>query len=180
MVGSRGGFWLTQISRISLNCIDDVKSHRTVWWESEGDFFVWGLCVDFLVFDFLFFMTENELTYRIIHCAMEVYNHLGPGLLEEVYERALMYELVNAGLKAESQVALPLVYKGVDLEKSYRVDILVEEKIILELKSVAQLEPVHYKQLLSYLKLSGLRIGYLINFNEKDFKNGYHRIVNGY
>ena len=111
---------------------------------------------------------------------MEVYNHLGPGLLEEVYERALMYELVNAGLKAESQVALPLVYKGVDLEKCYRVDILVEEKIILELKSVAQLEPVHYKQLLSYLKLSGLRIGYLINFNEKDFKNGYHRIVNGY
>lgn len=134
----------------------------------------------FLVFDFLFFMTDNELTYRIIHCAMEVYNHLGPGLLEEVYERALMYELVNAGLKAESQVALPLVYKGVDLEKSYRVDILVEEKIILELKSVAQLEPVHYKQLLSYLKLSGRRIGYLINFNEKDFKNGYHRIVNGY
>ena len=100
---------------------------------------------------------------------MEVYNHLGPGLLEEVYERALMYELVNAGLKAESQVALPLVYKGVDLEKSYRVDILVEEKIILELKSVAQLEPVHYKQLLSYLKLSGLRFGYLINVNEKDF-----------
>ena len=74
-------------------------------------------------------MTDNELTYKIIHCAMEVYNHLGPGLLEEVYERALMYELVNAGLKAESQVALPLVYKGVDLEKSYRVDILVEEKI---------------------------------------------------
>ena len=111
---------------------------------------------------------------------MEVYNHLGPGLLEEVYERALMYELVNAGLKVESQVALPLVYKGVDLEKSFRVDILVEEKIILELKSVAQLEPVHYKQLLSYLKLSGLRFGYLINFNEKDFKNGYHRIVNGY
>lgn len=73
-------------------------------------------------------MTDNELTYKIIHCAMEVYNHLGPGLLEEVYERALMYELVNAGLKAESQVALPLVYKGVDLEKSYRVDILVEEK----------------------------------------------------
>ena len=138
------------------------------------------LCVDFFVFDFYFFMTDNELTYKIIHCAMEVYNHLGPGLLEEVYERALMYELVNAGLKAESQVALPLVYKGVDLEKSYRVDILVEEKIILELKSVAQLEPVHYKQLLSYLKLSGLRFGYLINFNEKDFKNGYHRIVNGY
>ena len=125
-------------------------------------------------------MTDNELTYKIIHCAMDVYNHLGPGLLEEVYERALMYELVNAGLKAESQVALPLVYKGVDLEKSYRVDILVEEKIILELKSVAQLEPVHYKQLLSYLKLSGLRFGYRINFNEKDFKNGYHRIVNGY
>ena len=116
-------FGLTQIPRISLNCIDDVKSHRIVRW---GVGVVFG-----------FFMTDNELTYKIIHCAMEVYNHLGPGLLEEVYERALMYELVNAGLKAESQVALPLVYKGVDLEKSYRVDILVEEKIILELKSVA-------------------------------------------
>ena len=174
-------FGLTQIPRISLIFFVGGKSHRIVWWGSEWGVYLFGvriLCVDF--FDFLFFMTENELTYRIIHCAMEVYNHLGPGLLEEVYERALMYELVNAGLKAESQVALPLVYKGVDLEKSYRVDILVEEKIILELKSVAQLEPVHYKQLLSYLKLSGLRIGYLINFNEKDFKNGYHRIVNGY
>ncbi|MGM9868321.1 MAG: GxxExxY protein [Sodaliphilus sp.] len=125
-------------------------------------------------------MTENELTYKIIHCAMEVYNHLGPGLLEEVYEMAMMYELANVGLKAKNQVSLPVVYKGVDLEKQYRIDILVEDKIILELKSVTQLESVHSKQLLSYLRLSKLRIGYLINFNEKDFKNGYHRIVNGY
>ena len=168
MEGRRGGFWTHTDPTDLTDFFWGGKSHRIVWWESG------------MFFGFLFFMTDNELTYKIIHCAMEVYNHLGPGLLEEVYERALMYELVNAGLKAESQVALPLVYKGVDLEKSYRVDILVEEKIILELKSVAQLEPVHYKQLLSYLKLSGLRFGYLINFNEKDFKNGYHRIVNGY
>ena len=125
-------------------------------------------------------MTENELTYKIIHCAMEVYNDLGPGLLEELYEKAMMYELANVGLKAKNQVSLPVVYKGVDLEKQYRIDILVEDKIILELKSVTQIETVHYKQILSYLRLSKLKIGYLINFNEKDFKNGYHRIVNGY
>lgn len=125
-------------------------------------------------------MTDDELTYKIIHCAMEVYKHLGPGLLEDVYEKAFMYELSVSGLKAQNQVSLPVVYKGVNLDKCYRIDILVENKIILELKSVAQIEAVHYKQLLSYLKLSGLRIGYLINFNEKDFKKGIHRIVNGY
>ncbi|MDO4512329.1 MAG: GxxExxY protein [Bacteroidales bacterium] len=125
-------------------------------------------------------MTENELTYKIIHCAMEVYNHLGPGLLEDVYEKALMYELSKADLKAESQVSLPLSYKGMNLEKTFRIDVLVEDQVILELKSVEKLEPVHYKQLLSYLKLANKRLGYLINFNEHDFAKGYHRVVNGY
>ncbi len=125
-------------------------------------------------------MTDDELTYKIIHCAMEVYNHLGPGLLEDVYEKAMLYEFKCAGLKAMNQVSIPVVYKGVDLGKNYRIDILVNDKIVIELKSVENLEPVHYKQVLSYLKLSKLRIGYLINFNEKDFKNGLHRIVNGY
>ena len=125
-------------------------------------------------------MTDKELTYKIIHCAMEVYNNLGPGLLEDVYEKALMFELQNAGLKAQNQVCLPVFYKGADLGKTFRVDVIVEDKVILELKSVDRLEPVFYKQLLSYLKLSGKRYGYLINFNEEDFRHGYHRVINGY
>ncbi len=125
-------------------------------------------------------MELNDITYKIRGAIFEVYNHLGPGLLESVYEAALMKELELVGLKAMSQVALPVRYKEHQIELGFRLDILVENKIIIEIKSVKTLEDVHKKQLLTYLKLSEMEIGILVNFNVaflKD-KESIIRIIN--
>ena len=123
-------------------------------------------------------MTENELSYKIIGVIIELHKQIGPGLLESAYESALAYELRSLGFEVSQQVSMPFVYKEVNLEVGYRIDILVENKIILEIKSVESLAPVHYSQLLTYLKLSDKRLGLLINFNSKLVKDSIHRIVN--
>ena len=123
-------------------------------------------------------MDINDLTYLIRGCIFNVYNKLGPGLLESVYEQALMIELRNAGIKANNQVPVNIVYDGQKLEHDFRLDILVNDAIILELKSVEELKPVHFKQLQTYLKLADKRLGLLINFNENNIRNGIHRIAN--
>ena len=121
---------------------------------------------------------KDPLSYKIIGCAMEVYNTLGPGLLEAAYEKALIHELELNGLSVASQVPVEMNYKGVNLGEGLRLDLLVEDSIIIELKSVEELKPVHYKQLLTYLKLMDKRIGLLSNFNVYDFREGIKRVVN--
>lgn len=123
---------------------------------------------------------KDPLSYKIIGCAMEVYNTLGPGLQEAAYEKALIHELELNGLSVASQVPVEMNYKGVNLGEGLRLDLLVEDSIIIELKSVEELKPVHYKQLLTYLKLMDKRIGLLINFNVYDFREGIKRVINGY
>lgn len=125
-------------------------------------------------------MTENEITYLIRKSIYEVYNHLGPGLLESVYEKALTIELQNNGLEIRCQVPISVEYKEIDLELGFRADILVEEKIIVEIKSVETLNPVHHKQLLTYLKLTNSHLGILVNFNTDDLNKNIVRIINGY
>ncbi len=119
----------------------------------------------------------NNLTEQIIGAAIEVHRHLGPGLLESAYETCLAYELEQLDLKVERQKALPLVYKDIRLDQGYRLDLLVEGKVIVELKVVEQITPVHKAQILSYLKFSGCEIGLLLNFNVKLFKNGIRRFI---
>lgn len=119
----------------------------------------------------------SELTSRIIGCAIEVHKALGPGLLESAYEECLSYELRNAGLRIEQQKALPIVYKDIKLDCGYRIDILVENTVILELKSVDEFNPVHEAQILTYLKFSEKKIGLLINFNVTLLKNGLKKYV---
>jgi GxxExxY protein len=123
-------------------------------------------------------MNENELSYRVIGIALDLHRSLGPGLLESVYENALAYDLIESGLEVKTQVPMPFVYKEIRMETGYRLDILVENKLIIEVKSVETLAPVHYAQVLTYLKLSGIKLGLLINFNTKVLKEGIHRIVN--
>lgn len=125
-------------------------------------------------------MDENDITYKIRGCIFAVYNNLGPGLLESVYEAALLYELQKYNLKTQSQVLLPVIYDGVTLEIGFRLDILVEEKVIIEIKSVEDLSRLHFKQLLTYLKLSDKRVGILVNFNSEDIKDNIKRIVNNF
>ena len=122
----------------------------------------------------------NDLSYKVIGCAMEVYKTLGPGLLESAYEKALIHELELNGFDVKSQLELKMNYKGVNVGDGLRLDIIVNDELIVELKSVEELKPVHYKQLLTYLKLSDKRIGLLINFNVKDLMDGIKRVVNGY
>jgi GxxExxY protein len=124
-------------------------------------------------------MDENELSYLIRKGIYSVYNNLGPGLLESVYETALKYELNELGLLAETQVSMPLVYKRIWFETGFRLDIMVERKVIIELKSVERLADVHHKQLLTYLKMSDLKLGILVNFNCSDINNNIIRKVNG-
>ncbi len=119
----------------------------------------------------------NALTERIIGAAIEVHRHLGPGLLESTYERCLMYELGKCGLRVEQQKLLPLVYKELRVDNGYRLDLLVEEQVIVELKAVEAIDSVHKAQILSYLKLSGCRVGLLMNFNVTILKKGLHRFV---
>ena len=122
----------------------------------------------------------NDLTYKIIGCAMEVYKTLGPGLLESVYEQALIYELELNGLDVKSQVAVDVVYKGKLICPDLRVDLLIDDTIIIELKSVEELKPVHHKQILTYLRLMNKKVGLLINFNVPDLKDGIKRVINGF
>ena len=120
----------------------------------------------------------DTLSYEIRGAAMEVYNHFGPGLLESLYEKALIIELQMRGIKVESQVPIKVAYKGVPINGDYRIDLVVEDTIILELKSVTELNALHYKQLRSYLKLMNKPLGWLINFNEDDFAHGMIKVPN--
>ncbi|MGE0590334.1 MAG: GxxExxY protein [Cyclobacteriaceae bacterium] len=123
-------------------------------------------------------MTENDLSYKIIGIALDIHKTLGPGLLESVYETALGHDLIENGLKVRAQCALPFYYKEIKMDAGFRIDLLVEEKVLIEIKSVELLAPVHFAQTLTYLKLSGLKLGLLINFNVKTLKEGIHRVVN--
>lgn len=123
-------------------------------------------------------MELNELTEKIIGCAIKVHKALGPGLLESTYETCLIHELKKSGLKVESQLQLPVFYDGLKLDAGYKIDLLVEDKIIIELKSVESLLPIHEAQLLTYLKLADKKLGLLINFNVNLLKNGIKRIAN--
>lgn len=123
-------------------------------------------------------MKENELSKIVVNCAYKVHKSLGPGLLESAYEECLFYELNKTGLKIEKQKALPLVYEEVKLEIGYRIDLIIENKLIVEIKSVETLNDVHFAQLLTYLKLTNSKLGLLINFNVALIKNGIKRIAN--
>src|SRR5690606_34755719 len=123
-------------------------------------------------------MTENEISRKIIGAAIEVHKQLGPGLLESSYEVCLAYELRQHGLSVQTQVALPVVYKEVKLNAGYKIDILVENQVIIELKAVAALADIHTAQLLTYLRLKNLKLGLLINFNSVRVIDGVKRIVN--
>lgn len=123
-------------------------------------------------------MMENELSGRVIGLAMKVHTALGPGLMESAYEVCLEYELKKAGLRVERQKALPLIYNEVHLEAGYRLDLLVENKLIIEVKAVESIHPIHTAQLLTYLKLSHIQLGLLINFNTTHLKDGIKRVIN--
>ncbi|MCK4663398.1 MAG: GxxExxY protein [Bacteroidales bacterium] len=123
-------------------------------------------------------MTENEISKVIFECALIVHKALGPGLLESAYEECLYYELKKSGLKVEKQKPLPLIYKNVKLEIGYRIDLIIENKVIIEIKSVDALNDIHLAQILTYLKLSDCKLGMLLNFNVTLIKNGIKRVVN--
>jgi GxxExxY protein len=123
---------------------------------------------------------ENQITEKIIGSAIEVHRSLGPGLLESAYEECLCYELTQSELQYKRQVPLPVVYKGVNLECGYRMDLVVEELVVVEIKAVERILPVHEAQLLSYLKLHNKKVGLLMNFHIPVLKNGLKRIVNNF
>ncbi|HEX6890994.1 MAG TPA: GxxExxY protein [Chryseolinea sp.] len=123
-------------------------------------------------------MNENELSYQIIGIAIQLHRNMGPGLLESAYENAFRHDLESAGLIVRNQVPMPMVYKEVRLEVGYRIDLVVNDKVLIEVKSIEALAPVHFAQTLTYLKLSGLKLGLLINFNVKTLKDSIHRVVN--
>lgn len=123
-------------------------------------------------------MTDNQLSYQIRGAIFEVYNTLGPGLLETVYEEALCYELHQRGLKVERQLEVPIRYKEASLSTPLRLDVIVEDQIIIELKSVKELLDVHYKQLLTYLRLMNKSLGILVNFNTDDISSSIRRVIN--
>lgn len=124
-------------------------------------------------------MNENLLSNRVIGLAIEVHRALGPGLLESAYEECLYYKIIQSGLRAEKQKAMPLVFEEVHLECGYRIDILVEGSLVVEVKSCEALHPIFLAQTLTYLKLGGHRLGLLINFNVEVLKNGIKRVING-
>lgn len=127
--------------------------------------------------DRLKYKEENELSYTIIGTICDVYNNLGPGLLESVYESALTYELTKKGLKVDRQVEVPILYDGIKLESNLRLDMLVEDLVIVELKSVLEMKDVYYLQIDTYLKLTGKHLGLLVNFNTVDIVHSIHRRV---
>jgi len=124
-------------------------------------------------------VTENEIARQILDAAFSVHSKLGPGLLESVYEIVLAYELKKKGLTAERQKPMPIMYDNIRFDEAFRSDVVVNGKVIAELKSVEALLPVHAKQLLTQLRLSGLKLGFLINFGEAHLKNGIKRVING-
>lgn len=123
---------------------------------------------------------DNELTGKIIKCAMSVHTALGPGLLESAYQECLCYEMRKSGLLVEKEKPLPLIYEEVRLDCGYRIDLMVENKVVVEIKSVEALADIHLAQVLTYLKLTNSRFGLLINFNVVRLKEGIKRVVNGY
>lgn len=123
-------------------------------------------------------MEINQITQQILKCAFDVHSALGPGLLESAYEECLFYELIQSGLYVQKQKALPLIYKEVKLDAGYRIDLLVENKVVVEIKSVDVFTDVHTAQVLTYLKLSGCKIGLLLNFNVASLKHGIKRLAN--
>ena len=124
-------------------------------------------------------MTENELSRLILNLCIKIHKALGPGLLESAYEDCLEYELAKAGHKSKRQVVIPLVYDGVTLGEGFRADLIVDDKVLIELKSVRELQDIHYAQTLTYLKLTGLKLGLLINFNCMQVSKQFKRVVNG-
>jgi GxxExxY protein len=124
-------------------------------------------------------MTENQISYQIRGAIFDVYNELGPGLLESVYEEAMVFELNKRGLSIQRQLEVPILYKGERLSTDLRLDLLVEDAVIVELKSVSELQDVHYKQLLTYLKLTKKKLGILVNFNTDDIQYDIKRVANG-
>ncbi len=124
-------------------------------------------------------MHENDVSYIVRGIIYEIHKKIGPGLLESVYEEILFEELKNKGLSVKRQVEVPIIWKNIKLSKGFRADLIVENKVVLELKSVKSLEKVHYKQLATYVKLTGLKLGMLINFFEDDINNGIKRYING-
>lgn len=125
-------------------------------------------------------MTENELSKIVFDAGLKIHKKLGPGLFETVYEECLFYELQKQGLKVEKQMVLPIIYEELKISNAFRIDILVESKLILEIKAVEFINPSHKSQLLTYLKMTNCKLGLLINFNEETFKAGISRIINGY
>ncbi|WP_317898234.1 GxxExxY protein [Aurantibacillus circumpalustris] len=123
-------------------------------------------------------MEINDITEKILGCAFKVHSALGPGLLESAYEECLNYELTQANLMVEKQKALPLVYHEVKLDAGYRIDFLIEQQVVIEIKSVEALNEIHLAQVLTYLKLSKCKVGLLINFNVKSLKHGIRRVIN--
>ena len=119
----------------------------------------------------------NKVVDKVLGCALEVHKNLGPGLLESTYERCLAYELDKSGLKFELQKPIPVIYKEIKLDCGYRVDVMIEEQVILELKSVNKIDPVHEAQLLTYMKLAGVKWGFLLNFNVTRLKDGMKSFV---
>ncbi len=123
-------------------------------------------------------MIENELASVAVDCIYKVHKTLGPGLLESAYEECVYYELASHGLFVEKQKALPLIYKEVKLEAGYRIDLLIEKKLVVEIKAVEALNDIHLAQVITYLKLSGCKLGLLVNFNVSLIKNGIRRVIN--
>jgi len=123
-------------------------------------------------------MIENKISYKIIGCAFEVHKTLGPGLLESTYQKRFQYELIKAGLYTEHEKTLDLTYKGLSVDNAYRIDLIIENRIAIEIKSVEMINDIHIAQLLTYLKLGELKLGLLINFNTKDLKHGIKRLIN--
>lgn len=124
-------------------------------------------------------MTENEIGKIIVNCAVRLHMELGPGLLETVYEVLLAHLLQEAGLKVERQIPIPIQFRGIQFDEGFRADVIVEDKVILELKSVENVSKAHKKQVLTYLKLTGKKLGYLLNFGEGMMKDGISRVLNG-
>ena len=124
-------------------------------------------------------MIENDISYKIRGAIFDVYNDLGAGLFESVYAAALEWELINRGLQVKREVPIPVYYKGIEMDLGFRLDLLVENKVIIEVKSVENLAAVHHKQVLTYLKITELRLGILVNFNVANIKEGVFRKVNG-
>ena len=124
-------------------------------------------------------MTENEISKLVLDLSIKIHRKLGPGLLESAYEDCLEYELTKAGHKPKRQEPIPLIWDGQQLGEGFRADLIVDDKVLIELKAVSELKDIHYAQVVTYLKLTGLKLGLLINFNTQRVSNDFHRVVNG-